>query len=263
MIGALRQNLDSTNPNQRTYTAIVPQDYLDSLRSSNLTKLQLDHIEKNISNQLSELQQHQINYLNSHSTDSISNFFQSDSSNSNFPIASTANNKQQYTSLGGNLVSFPNLESSSLNRFEKKVDRSNNNSSDLDSLGERTSNDIVSDESTNIEIIERPMTSLTSRKNVSFNKDIDVRIFPKNSKNSKIIESYLLPMSQPSSKPPQQQERHQQIHQQVQSEPLSAIDDNLSNAPNNNSYTINSKTSYGKTKTKKIIFLLSLIQGEF
>ena len=52
MLDALRQNLDANNPNQRTYTATVPQDYLDNLRSSNLTKLQLDHIEKNLANQL-------------------------------------------------------------------------------------------------------------------------------------------------------------------------------------------------------------------
>jgi hypothetical protein len=113
---------------------------------------------------------------------------------------------------------------------EKKFDRSNN-AFELDSLGERISNG-TSDESTNIEIIERPMTSMTSRKNVSFNNDIDVRIFPKNSKNSKMIESYLLPMTQ------SKQSSHQQIYQQT--EPI-MNEENI----NGNSYNINSKNNLG------------------
>ena len=177
----------------------MPQDYLENLRSSNLTKIQLDHIEKNILNQLTELQAN-TNYLSSQSTESSSNLFQNDSlsasnfSTKNSPVYNT-NNTNQYSSLSSNLVTFPNLESTSLPRFNHEKNRSNN-AYDLDSLGERISNG-TSDESTNIEIIERPMTSMTSRKNVSFNNDIDVRIFPKNSKNPKIIESYLLPLTQP------------------------------------------------------------------
>ena len=46
-------------------------------------------------------------------------------------------------------------------------------------------------ESSNIEIIDRPTIS---RKNVSFNKDIDVGIFRKDAKNLKLIESYLQPL---------------------------------------------------------------------
>lgn len=46
-------------------------------------------------------------------------------------------------------------------------------------------------ESSNIEIIDRPTIG---RKNVSFNKDIDVGIFRKDSKNLKLIESYLQPL---------------------------------------------------------------------
>lgn len=42
--------------------------------------------------------------------------------------------------------------------------------------------------------LERPMTSMTNRR-VSFNKEIDVRVYPKNSKNTKLIESYLMPLT--------------------------------------------------------------------
>ena len=49
-------------------------------------------------------------------------------------------------------------------------------------------------ETINQEPIERPMTS-SSRKNVSFNSEIDVRVFAKNSKNPKIFESYLRPLT--------------------------------------------------------------------
>lgn len=38
------------------------------------------------------------------------------------------------------------------------------------------------------------MTSMTNRR-VSFNKEIDVRVYPKNSKNTKLIESYLMPLT--------------------------------------------------------------------
>ena len=47
-------------------------------------------------------------------------------------------------------------------------------------------------ETTNLELIDRAMSR---RKEVSFNKDIDVRIFRKDSKNLKLIESYLQPLS--------------------------------------------------------------------
>jgi len=165
--------------------------------------------------------------LKSYSSESSPNIFQNDSP----PVSSySTNNTNQYSSLSSNLVTFPNLESSSLPRFnhEKKFDRSNN-AFELDSLGERISNS-TSDESTNIEIIERPMTSMTSRKNVSFNNDIDVRIFPKNSKNPKMIESYLLPMTQ------SKQSSQQQIYQQT--EPI-INEENI----NGNSY--NSKNNLG------------------
>ena len=212
----------------------MPQDYLENLRSSNLTKIQLDHIEKNILNQLTELQAN-TNYLGNQNSDSSPNFFQNDSSsvsnfsNKNSPIYNTNYSTNQYSSLSSNLVTFPNLESSSLPRFNHEKNRSNN-AFDSDSLGERISNE-TSDESTNIEIIERPMTSMTSRKNVSFNNDIDVRIFPKNSKNPKIIESYLLPLTQP------KQLQSQNIYQ---SEPIS----NDENVPNS-SFNLNQKNNTG------------------
>ena len=245
MIGTHRQNLDANNPNQRTFTATIPQDYFDGVRSSNLTKVQLDHIEKNLLNQLNDLQS-SIQHLNNNSENST-NLFQNESSSSvsNFNTKNPlfTNNSNQYTSLSGNLASFPNLESASLSRFthDKKIDRSNNNS-ELDSLGERISNG-TSDESTNIEIIERPMTSMTSRKNVSFNNDIDVRIFPKNSKNPKIIESYLLPLTQP------KQLSYSQSHQQPVD---TAFNDE--NEPNN-TYTSNIKNSSGKNLLNLIFFI--------
>ena len=234
LIGTHRQNLDASNPNQRNFTATVPQDYLENLRSSNLTKIQLDHIEKNILNQLTELQAN-TNYLSNQNSNISSNLFQNDSSsvsnfsNKNSPTYNTNYSTNQYSSLSSNLVTFPNLESSSLPRFNHDKNRSNN-AFDSDSLGERISNG-TSDESTNIEIIERPMTSMTSRKNVSFNNDIDVRIFPKNSKNPKIIESYLLPLTQPKQLQPQN------IYQ---SEPIN----NDENVPNS-SFNLNQTNNTG------------------
>lgn len=53
-------------------------------------------------------------------------------------------------------------------------------------------NSFFSVDSSSIDIIERPL-----RKNVSFNKDIDVGIFRKDSKNLKLIESYLQPLPIP------------------------------------------------------------------
>jgi hypothetical protein len=38
------------------------------------------------------------------------------------------------------------------------------------------------------------MTSMMNRR-VSFNKEIDVKVFMRNSKNTKLIESYLVPMT--------------------------------------------------------------------
>ncbi len=57
-------------------------------------------------------------------------------------------------------------------------------------------NSCFSVDSSNIDIIDRPNLSST-RKNVSFNKDIDVGIFRKDSKNLKLIESYLQPLPVP------------------------------------------------------------------
>lgn len=97
---------------------------------------------------------------------------------------------------------------------------------DLEGLMDINSSEIgigsSSTEST-IEIIDRQQlqngTSNNSmngsKKNVSFNKDIDVRIFRKNSKNSKILESYMLPLPQQHQQLLLQQQQQQQ-HQQQQ-----------------------------------------------
>ena len=65
---------------------------------------------------------------------------------------------------------------------------------DQNSSGQLNTNRIIGTEIVTTEPIERPMTSTMSRR-VSFNKEIDVRVFMKNSKNTKLIESYLQPLT--------------------------------------------------------------------
>ncbi len=55
-------------------------------------------------------------------------------------------------------------------------------------------NSSTNSEVTNLEILDKSALS-SSRKNVTFNKDIDVRIFNKNAKNSNIVDSYVLPLA--------------------------------------------------------------------
>lgn len=257
-IGSHKANIDTANPNQRTFTATIPKDYFEHLRNPNLVaNVQLNNLDQKLINHLTELQQNHaqnnnnnnlinnnnnqnnpklnsprqtiesdINFLNNDLNDSSLNFTKSElnflnkdinDSATNSSNSITNNNKATYQNININsnkynntnesLVLFPSIDLSSTNNItnnnsynnnnnsnNKKPDRFSNNS-DLDSLTDRVHTD--SSELTNIELIqERPMTtSMTSRKIVSFNKDIDVRIFPKNSKNSKAIESYLLPIA--------------------------------------------------------------------
>jgi hypothetical protein len=99
-----------------------------------------------------------------------------------------------FPQLAENSINFNSSEFAMNNRHVllKKFDRSNTNSSDLDSEHINSNEQFDDFDSTNIEMIEKPSMS---RKNVSFNKDIDVRIFRKNSKNLKALENYMQPLA--------------------------------------------------------------------
>jgi hypothetical protein len=65
-------------------------------------------------------------------------------------------------------------------------------------------------EMTNLEILDKSLGS--SRKNVTFNKEIDVRIFNKNAKNSNIVDSYVLPLALVSSQNSNSNQQQQQTN---------------------------------------------------
>ena len=97
--------------------------------------------------------------------------------------------------------SFVNYDRTSPKKIINRANSASGFTSDIMTHNRITSGSASTSELTNFELIDK---AITSRKNVTFNKDIDVRIFNKNGKNSKIVDSYVLPLA------------HQQQHVHVE-----------------------------------------------
>lgn len=215
-IGTYQGNIDPKNPNWRTFSAPIPRDYFDNLRTKNVTDVQLNAIDQLISNQLATLpsanstprsaesitttpQIGQDNFVSSapstpipsvtqphlqpnYNNDSFndSGVLQSglieplnDSTNSN--IVHSLLSRKRHQSAHHNLPSRVNSAASSSLQSYSTIMSEFNNELDLSQ-----------------NVVDR---LITSRKNVTFNNDIDVRIFNKNAKNSKnVMDSYVLPL---------------------------------------------------------------------
>jgi hypothetical protein len=157
------------------------------LRGSQITDIQINQIDQRINSQLAAISSQR-----------------SQGETPTSPNASNQNHTNNENSMVNSINLFPHLIENSTNTnnsefamnskhvLMKKFDRSNTNSSDLDSEHINSTEQFEDSDSTNIEILEKPSMS---RKNVSFNKDIDVRIFRKNSKNMKALENYMQPLA--------------------------------------------------------------------
>lgn len=216
VIGSYRANVDPRYPNQRAFSATIPKDYLENLRTSNITSIQLNTIDQNIITNLDKIQQQQQqqqlqsqrNTNNNYNT--FENLDKLNLSSPTEPIHPLYNHNNFYnTSCSDSFGSIPNTDSEHsfrmMNNFAKSSNDKTSSPRNLIDGDPNNSSDSIT------EIIERQNTS--NKKNVSFNKDIDVRVFRKNSKNSKIFESFMLPL-------PQHLQEHQQ-HNSADVSPLS------------------------------------------
>lgn len=178
VIGTYKSNPDPRYPNQRIYSATIPKDYFESVRNSNITNTQLYTIDQNIANGLSQIQNSTSSASRVVEPSAVGGFFNNSFSDT-LSTGSAGNTESEQ--------SFNMMQSGGNKRHQN-----GNTDFDLNAMIDNNSNESI--EST-IEIIER-QNNASNKKNVSFNKDIDVRIFRKNSKNSKILESYMLPLPQ-------------------------------------------------------------------
>jgi len=112
--------------------------------------------------------------------DSLQNFFQKDFEKNIDPFLTDSSNQPE--NQNNNRVE-PMIRNIDRKKFEG-----------IPCLEKR--NSCFSIDSSSIDVIDRPNLT-NSRKNVSFNKDIDVGIYRKDSKNLKLIESYLQPLPVP------------------------------------------------------------------
>lgn len=201
----------------------MPKEFFDNIRNTNITSIQLEKIEQSVSSQLAQIQ---IQPLTPRSSENDfhneKNFFLNDKN----PISFTN------TVTSTEFVSFPNLESKKPEQLSSSSTITTS-SSNTDLQSDKMSDHFVSND---IELIEKPVLNTSNnnmnsnnlnqhKKIVSFNNDIDVRIYRKNSKHSaKIVDSYLLPLAQRPS-PGQQSQNTQQTAQQQQ------LNQNLNQSP--------------------------------
>ncbi|CAF0737625.1 unnamed protein product [Brachionus calyciflorus] len=201
-IGTYRANIDSNNLTERIYSAPVPKEYFDTVRNINITNLQLDKIDQTISNQLSQ--------LNSQSTPTL----ESDSNRYFF-----ANN---YSPIPNQNLTDSYLNFASLDTKYKSESRMSDHSVPTERVSSPDSAfHAYSDRQIN--------TTSTNKKNVSFNKDIDVRIFRKNSKNlTKIVDSFMLPLPQNQSFENSNQQFLNGQQEQINIEKNNVVEENIS-----------------------------------
>jgi hypothetical protein len=227
LIGSYQANIDPNYPNQRAFSATIPKDYFESVRNANITQLQLNAIDQNIASNLEKIRHH--NHSSPNSVDLSSESLLVVSS----PRQSQSNYNTSASDSFGSTITNTNTDSDQsfnmmLNRLQKNSHdnkpslmmmspTSGGGGSECGAAGSSAfdldTNLNIDENESMIEIIERQQqTNTSNKKNVSFNKDIDVRVFRKNSKNSRLLESFMLPL-------PSQQEKYQHQLQPQQQQP--------------------------------------------
>ena len=181
IIGAYKSNVNSKYLNERTYIAPVPHQFLENVRESNVVNLQLNKIDSSIARDLAALETSKSPSMSSASNSPLT-FAPKTLSMSNLNAISTGFTDINHTQ--------PNdkAKSSRLDRLEHSSD-----SSVGSSIGARESlqnklpppPNMFNSFEDDLNKSSRPGTAVSSsrKKEVSFNKDIDVRIYKINKQN--------------------------------------------------------------------------------
>jgi hypothetical protein len=211
LIGTNQSNKDPKQINRRVFSATIPRKYLDDIRNTNITDLQLMNVNTKLMENIKKLNT-ESNNLNSSAIEtesiiSLNNLIKDESSLSLFAdTKSSANSSQTFfspsttnsqsllknklnsasnTSINESILNFQNSDVANDEKIVFIDTKSSNNNSCKNKLSD------------NFFASENSESNGISKKFVSFNKDIDVRLYPKNTKlSNKIFEPLILPLAQ-------------------------------------------------------------------
>ncbi len=213
VIGTNQSNKDPKQINRRVFSATIPRRYLEDIRNTNITELQLNNVNTKLMENLKKLNTESSNNLNTSSIEtesiislnsmnkdesSLSLFADTKSSaNSSQTFFSAPTNSQSLLKNKLNSISNASINESILN-FQNSEVGNNEKIVFIDTKSFSNNNNSKNKLSDSVNFFSSENSeSGASKKFVSFNKDIDVRLYPKNTKlSNKMFEPLILPLAQ-------------------------------------------------------------------